>query len=707
MYDAGLISGGGSFDLINDDNTIIGAGSIDQMPHLSIGASGTVEAKGGTLFIGAASIDNAGFLGAATGAALVIAGKLNNTSALGTQGTVIFGGPNAGIKNGTLVAGSTVDIGAPGASFDGLDNEGVVQVLSGAVLSIVSALQNVGSVDLAGLLAPALPPGAQTAVLTSGATMEVAGGGNTTLSSGGTITLHQPAVIESATTADTLVNVDNTIDGGGSFGDGFLNFVNYGTIVADDPAAPLIVNPGTLLGQNLGLMEATTGTLSVQGNVLDTDIIDGNQSFQFPGVGTLLADGAGAVVGLDGGSVAEGLINSTNGGSVEVRGSETLLLGSYFIPGPGDQQPYVRDSVLTNYANLGVLAGHTLTLAAADPAASPPAVLDNFGSISLNGSAATGATLVIAAPTVDLTAEQVGVTLGGNGTLTLGNPADQIRGATGSETLMIDETVEGVGQIGAGSLNLDNNSLIEATGTAPLVIHPTATLVQNGTLAINGDGGMVLEGTVLAATALFRSLGGSGAFSLGGADGGADIQGGQFDLGTKFLSSAHTSTLDGSQNMVFNLGSILVQSGQTLAMLGFVSNSDVFSGGQNLPAGRIELQPNASLKIAGPTLDLQGFGGQVVLGDASDTIDGAGATLMSDSNTISGAGHIGSGNFSFNNLSATSLVNATGALTIDTGTNTVNNAGTLEATAVERYPTRCRRQQRLDRCHRRNGDRPG
>jgi hypothetical protein len=230
-------------------------------------------------------------------------------------------------------------------------------------MSEVSALSNSGLIQLIGGALPgALPDTVPLGAVLGGdsaspATQQVSGWADTTLSGGGTVTLQQPTVVDSATTADVLVNQDNTIDGSGNIGGGFLNLINFGTTDADDPAAPLVVNTGTLLDQNLNLMQATTGTLSVQGDLLDTDIVNGTVGFEFTVVGTLLANRAGAVVRLDGGSVAEGLINSSARGSVLVRGAETLLLGSYLVLGPDNTPRFVRDSVLTNYADFRVLVG--------------------------------------------------------------------------------------------------------------------------------------------------------------------------------------------------------------------------------------------------------------------------------------------------------------------------------------------------------------
>jgi hypothetical protein len=218
------------------------------------------------------------------------------------------------------------------------------------------------------------------------------------------------------------------------------------------------------------------------------------------------------------------------------------------------------------------------------------------------------------------------------------------------------------------------------------VIHANGTFTQNCTLAIGGDGGIVLEGLFVAGFGQFKSIGGNGAFTLCGADRGADLPGGSIGLGVHVHSSAASSTIDGSgmfaQNMVTNFCTILIASGQTLAMVGQILNSEVFVGSTTEPAGSIELRSSAHLLVTGSTPDLQGFGGQVLLDDASDTIDGAaGTTLVSDGNTITGAGDVGSGQLAFSNFSFFSLVNATGALTIDTGTNTITNASKRQASA--------------------------
>jgi hypothetical protein len=122
-------------------------------------------------------------------------------------------------------------------------------------------------------------------------------------------------------------------------------------------------------------------------------------------------------------------------------------------------------------------------------------------------------------------------------------------------------------------------------------------------------------------------------------------------------------------------------------MLGQVTNAGLFSGGVTQLSGIIELQASidpishvhhgATLLVGAPTLDLLGFAGQVQLDDATDLIDGAaGTTLISDANTISGSGQIGTGQLDFTNLSFDSVVNATGTLVIN-GPTTTNN-GTLQ-----------------------------
>ncbi|MER8811337.1 beta strand repeat-containing protein [Mesorhizobium australicum] len=145
------------------------------------------------------------------------------------------------------------------------------------------------------------------------------------------------------------------------------------------------------------------------------------------------------------------------------------------------------------------------------------------------------------------------------------------------------------------------------------------------------------------------------------------------------LDGVHSSALTGS-NFVFdqtpvvnNTGTMTIGDGAMLPLSGTINNT-----------GLISLDSTSSdtlLQVIQNGITLQG-GGQVVLSDsAANVVSGTAAdvTLTNVDNTISGAGQLGGGSLSVNNL-GTIIATGTHALVIDTGGSTVVNSGTLEAT---------------------------
>ena len=173
---------------------------------------------------------------------------------------------------------------------------------------------------------------------------------------------------------------------------------------------------------------------------------------------------------------------------------------------------------------------------------------------------------------------------------------------------------------------------------------------------------------------------------------------------TSFADVQAHMTEDAAGNAVITLGdgqSITLQGVDEAALTGinFVFNETpaltnaglmTINDGAMLPlSGTINNTGTIALSSIGDETDLQLIqtgatlhgGGQIVLSDSdANIISGTspGVTLDNQDNTISGAGHLGNGELSLTNAG---LINATGthALEIDTGTNTVLNSGTLEA----------------------------
>lgn len=699
---ADVINGGSSATLTLVKQSIVGQGLIAGFATLALGAGSTIEAQNGTLEVQASQIVNAGLLKADPGAVLVIDGTVDPAGGkIATTGLVLFGAASAAaLATGTVAAGSTVQVG--GGTLNGLQNDGVLKVGLGGLLTLGTQPVNTGTISVGGDGTLALLDVLQNSGLvvlqgTNDGTDHFAMLSGLAFSAflfpselrgGGTIQLGLDGVIGSG----AISNVDNTIEGTGRIGGEGAVFENsfagsaYGTIDANVARGTMVLDGGmTGVIYNASLMRASGGgTLEINSLVqnfvtLDFGFVDRN------GAGTIEADGANSVVLLNGGSIAEGLLNSANGGQIDVAGNASLLLGSLVIPFGNEPPPYARNSALTNYADLRVLAGQTLTLASDTLAPYGPqplntVVLNNYGSVTLQGASGNGATLLVANLNVEL--------LGG-GVVTLSNAADRIAASVPGNWLINQNTIQGFGQLGAGSAQVENDSLVVATNPAvPLVLDAGGEFLNRGTLATGAAGGlMVLEGTINNSGNL-KSLGNGGTFVLGGLDHAGnplagDLVGAQIFTGVRLTTSPAGSTLDSGGDVMGNFGTIVALTGQTLTLSGNILNSEVFSTIDHMIhlAGVIEVQDGGTLRLGGSGALVESYGGQVLLDGPNATIDGvAGQTLSSDNNTITGSGHIGSGAIAFNNSDTYSMVSATGTITLNTGSHPVNNAGTLQAT---------------------------
>lgn len=106
---------------------------------------------------------------------------------------------------------------------------------------------------------------------------------------------------------------------------------------------------------------------------------------------------------------------------------------------------------------------------------------------------------------------------------------------------------------------------------------------------------------------------------------------------------------------------------------GIVDNSGTIVLGSTNDATELEILVKSATLEGGGQLVMSDNAYNIIYGGTSD------ATLINLDNTISGAGQIGQGQMTLVN-EGTILANGTNALVIDTGSNAVNNTGTLEAT---------------------------
>jgi hypothetical protein len=443
----------------------------------------------------------------------------------------------------------------------------------------------------------------------------IVGGSSLTLSGTGVLTMSNNSqnMIYGTVGTNTLIN-QSTIQGAGSIGSNQLTLSNSGTIDANDPTQ-LIINPsgGTT---NTGTLEATAaGTLSLQNAITNTN-------------GTIQANGAGSTVNLNGAAITGGTLETSSGGVIQSFGG-TL-------------------SGLTNTGTLQVPNNNALTILG---------TITNTGSIQLN-SVANVTELLVGAPSVTLT---------GAGTVTLSNNSQNyIFGASASDTLINQTTIQGAGTIGNNQLVLTNSGTIDANDPTQLIINPSGGTTNTGTLEATAGGTLNLQDAVTNSGATIQANGAGSVVALFG----ASITGGTLNTSNGGAFQSFGATLSG----LTNAGTLQILNNNAVTLVGNISNT-----------GSIQALSNANVTeiLASGTVTLSG-GGTVVLSDNNQNyiFGAAGSQLINQNNTISGSGNIGNNTLAFTNHGTADAMSANGnQLLIQTGTAGTTNTGTLEASS--------------------------
>ena len=297
------------------------------------------------------------------------------------------------------------------------------------------------------------------------------------------------------------------------------------------------------------------------------------------------------------------------------------------------------------------------------------AALANAGTISINGfNYNTG--LTVAGPEV---------TLSGGGTIAMGNSGNNYIRATAAAGILNNtgNTIAGAGRLGDGTLTFVNGAqgIVDANLGAQLFLNTGTIAVSNAGLleASAGGGGLVIDSLVNNGTGGRIAANGGNVYLANG----AVIAGGTLSTsGGSVVDIANTASFDGSAVLVTNAGTVTVQDGATLTLLGTLSN-----------LGTLALNGfdyNTDLVIGSPTVTLTGSGQVLLDNSGNNRIYGAAATDVLDNinNVIAGGGQLGVGAMVFVNGSAGIVdANAVPSLIVNTGTIAVSNAGLLEAAA--------------------------
>jgi hypothetical protein len=176
------------------------------------------------------------------------------------------------------------------------------------------------------------------------------------------------------------------------------------------------------------------------------------------------------------------MADDANGNAVITLGDgQTITLdGVHSSDLTGDNFVFDQTPVVDNAGTMTIGDGALLPLSG---------TLNNTGVISLDS---TGSDTV-------LQLIQHGVTLQGGGEVVLSDSDANIISGTGADVTLtnIDNTISGAGQIGDGTLTLDNHGTIIASGTHALTIDTGANIsVNSGTLEATGSGGLTINSAV-------------------------------------------------------------------------------------------------------------------------------------------------------------------------------------------------------------------
>ena len=337
----------------------------------------------------------------------------------------------------------------------------VLNIASGATLEVSQGIADFGTLQ----------------INSSGSDPTLAINGTVYLLNGGKLALVGPTdqnlIIGVAGTNATLVNVNNTIIGSGTIGqgDGALTLINgkNGTIEAKPLGATdsglLVIDTGHRVS-NSGLMAAAGGgTLQIDDRVTNFGLIQASLGGTIlladfiANSGTIGASGSDAIVNLEAAHISGGTLETDTGGVIETIAGKS------------------------SFSNVTV-AGGSFIDAGADT------VLRLKGTTSLDGT----------------------VTFEGAGTFKLEGAHAEITGkALGPVELDNDGTISGAGNIGAGDQHFvlvnERSGTIDASGQRALIIdnnspesastQPGNAVINTGTIEATGAGGLTIENTTI------------------------------------------------------------------------------------------------------------------------------------------------------------------------------------------------------------------
>ncbi len=650
IYDAAA----GTGKLVNVNNSIIGAGNLGgglmALDNQAKGIiNGTVPGSGLTLQSNSAGFTNEGLIEATLGSGIGI----NGGSLTQTGGTLLATGANSTVVlySSATVAGGTLAT-ANGGSMS--TQSGQTATLSNLTVSSGSTYtgQNntntylVGTITNNGTLALAGTNNATEFRVQGGQTLTLQGSGVVSMTGGNNY------ILDADSSTGKLVNVNNTIEGGGNIGNGQMSMDNQAKGVINATAAGgLTLQPNSAGFTNEGLIESTLGSgIGLNGGSLTQT------------GGTLLASGTGSTVVLyNSAAVKGGTLTTTGAGSMYTQSGQTATLSNVTV---SSGSTYTGQNNSTTY-----LAG-TIT---------------NNGTLALEGTNNTTEFRVQGGQTL---------TLQGGGVVNLAGTGDNYILDADSSTgklVNVNNTIQGTGNIGNAQMTMDNQAsgIINANNSAHgLTLQPNGSGFSNeGLMEATGGGGLGLQGGSFTQSSTGTILA-SGTGSAVGLAGSASVSGGTLTTtggGSMYTAGGQIGTLS---NLTLSSGSTYTtQNNATTYLAGTIVNQGTFV---------IAATNNGtSMQFAdGSTLT---GGGKIAMADSINSLLWGHAntgteTLTNVNNTIAGSGQVGFSNSLEIINQAGGTFNATGTSvaliispTVQASVTTPNgggfvNKGLLEAT---------------------------
>src|SRR3984957_18600248 len=542
-----------------------------------------------------------GVLEATNGGTLVLyGGSIANSGTIQAVGSDSSGNASTVVlENSVSITGGTLTTSGSGVIDDAagqyayltnVTNKATYNILNNAETVIPGTITNDAHLTL-------LATGNTTA-------LDIAAGG-ATLTGTGSVVMGTGSTNYIYGSSGATLTIDQGISGAGNIGDGSLILVNNNTINANVSGDTLILQPdGSAAAINNKILEATNGaTLEFYGGSWTNT------------TGTITAANGSTVLLLASVSITGGTLSTTGTGVIDDGAGQNVYLTNVTNSG--------TYNILNNAAT--IVSG-TIT---------------NTGTINLEAAGNT--------TELDLAAN---TTFKGKGDIILGSGATNYILGTGGVTLTNEQTIEGAGNVGDGSLKITNTDVIDAN-------------VNGGTLILQADGSVAASTNTktLEATngGILEFYGGKWTQTRAGTIAAA--------TGSTVNLAAGVSITGGTLNTV-GTGTINDVAGQTIYLTNLTNNGtyNILNNATTVISGTITNNGTINLLASGNATELDLAAnttitgtGAVVLGSGSTNyiLGGSGVVLTNDS-TIEGAGNIGDGALTITN-NGTLDANVTGA----------------------------------------------